>query len=191
MTTSLVYRPHVYQDEIVATPDLLIDSLVVASANARTAVPVDRLTMASGFQVAGGGSRPNAAIALIGAGAGMLISVASDHCGPDEPPGGPSCAKPLSRDVWRFAEVAEHADALVLSTAALHPDGKVVLVQQGSAGALMSETDLPAGRAVLCIGLEAVAASIAQHFEITLTDPVLARNITLRYEIVELTKSVC
>ncbi len=186
MTTSFVFRPHVHETEIVATPDLLIDTLEVARGNARSPVPVDRLSTASGFQVVGAGTVADAAVALIGAGGGMLIGAASDHRRPEEPSGGLACAKPVCREVWRFADIADHADALVLTSSARQPDGTMKILQRGAVGGLLAETDLPLGRAVLCTGLESSGDAGSDAYEITLEDPILGRAITLRYGITEL-----
>ena len=186
MTTSFVFRPHVRETETVVTPDLLIDRLEVARGNTRRPVPVDRLCMASDFQVVGTGTVADAAVVLIGAGGGMLIGAASDHRRPGEPPGGLACAKPVCREVWRYADVADHADALILSASARRRDGGTKLLQRGTTGGLLAETDLPPGRAVLCTGLEPGGDASFDAYEITLEDPVLGRRITLRYGITEL-----
>ena len=189
MATSFVFRPHVHEREIVATPDLLIDSLSVARGNQTVPIPVDRLTTDTGFQVAGPGTTADAALALVGAGAGMLIGVASDHRRRDDPSGRLPCAKPICREVWRHADVADHVGALVLRGAARQPDGEMRVVQEGSAASLLGAAgSLPPGRAVLCTGLEMIEPVFAStDFEIVLEDPVLGRRITLRYGVVDLT----
>ncbi len=189
MTTGFVFRPHVHQTDTVVTPDLLIDRLVVAHGNTRSPVPVDRLSMASDFQVVGAGTVADAAIALIGTSGGMLIGVASDHRRPEEPPGTPVCAKPVCREVWRYADVAGHAGALILSASGRRQDGGMKLLQHGTADGLLAETDLPPGRAVLCTGPEPGGDASCHVYEIALEDPVLGRRITLRYGVMELTAS--
>lgn len=188
MATSFIFRPHVHEREIIATPDLLIDRLSVARGNETTPVPVDRLTADTGFQVAEADTTADAALALVGAGAGMLIGVASDHRRRDDPSGRPGCAKPICREVWRHAEIADHTDALVLRGAARRPDGEMRIVQEGSAAPLLGGWTPPPGQAMLCTGLALIEPVFAStEFEIILEDPVLGRRITLRYSVLDLT----
>ena len=75
MASSFIYRPHVETLDGVVTPDVLIDSLKIAAKGEakHLPVPIDRLTTDNEIQVAGMGHVPDASLALIGAGAGMLL----------------------------------------------------------------------------------------------------------------------
>ena len=70
MASSFIYRPHVATLDGVITPDVLIDSLMIAKKGEAKPlpVPIDRMTMDIEMQVAGPGAAPDAALALIGAG---------------------------------------------------------------------------------------------------------------------------
>ena len=80
MASSFIYRPHVETLDGVVTPDILIDSLKIAAKGEakHLPVPIDRLTTDNEIQVAGVGYVPDASLALIGAGAGMLLGIASN-----------------------------------------------------------------------------------------------------------------
>ena len=187
MATSFVFWPHVHEREIIATPDILIDDLKVICGNKSVSIPIDRLTMDNGFQVPGSGTLPDAAIALVGSSAGMLIGVASDHRDRHDNIGRLSCAKPICREVWRFADVSGHTDALVLSTLARRTDGSQAIVQQARVGQILKDVMLARGQVVLLTGLKIEGMVVSSAFEISLKDQVLQRQITLRYGITELT----
>jgi hypothetical protein len=103
------------------------------------------------------------------------------------------CAKPVSRDLWRFDEVAPHWDALVLRSY-VGSDGGRQLYQEGSVAAMRPLPDLiklygdgaplPAGTAMFC-GTLAVRGGItpAERFEMELEDPVLGQKITHGYRV--------
>jgi hypothetical protein len=194
MPTSYIFQPHVHELEAVVTPDVLIDELCVASvATGRLEIaplPVDRLTMDNGFQVTAEDTTADAAIALIGAGAGMLIGIASDHRGALAGSDRLACAKPICREVWRFADVADHAERLIVRSGAVTRDRTVAL--QGSAladwpsipdviAAVAGGPALPPGHAVLYTGLPRADAKGAVIFDIALEDPVCGREIAHRY----------
>lgn len=187
MSAGFVFHARVHERGIAATPDLLIDDLQAARGGLRAPIPIDRLTEAAAIQAPGPGSSADAALALVGAGGGMLIGAASDHRGPlgfAGPAAALVCAKPVCRETWRYAEIAGHAGALVLRCAARAADGRMRTVQEGAAADLVAETALPKGRMLLCAGLDGGAP--ADAYEIVLEDPVLDRRIVLRYGVVDL-----
>jgi hypothetical protein len=103
------------------------------------------------------------------------------------------CAKPVSRELWPYEDVAPHWDALVLRSF-IAIDGERRLYQEGSVAAmrplpelfrLYGEGDgLPTGTAMFC-GTLAVHGGItpADTFEMELDDPVLGRKITHSYRV--------
>ncbi len=194
MSTSYLFQPHVHGLEAVVTPDILIDDLFVAVVSGAgidiLPVPIDRLTMDNGFQVAGSGSTVDAALVLIGAGSGMLVGIASDHRFVGDATGRMVCAKPICREVWRFADVADHAARLVVRGLAVENNLKST-VQEGAVAdwlrisdvvsAVTNGPEIPSGVAVLCTGLAITSITTATEFGIEIEDPVLDRRITHGY----------
>lgn len=79
----------------------------------------------------------------------MYVSIASDHT--DRKLESHSvalskqlCVKPLATDAWRFDDVADHWDELVIR-AYIEEDGQTVLYQEGTLASLQSPLDLIAG----------------------------------------------
>jgi hypothetical protein len=129
---------------------------------------------------------------------GVWIGLGSDHTDRKAEAVGVSlskqmCAKPVSRDIWRFADVAPHWDALVLrsyvgvnSVRRLYQEGSVAAMRPlPELFKLYGDRDsLPAGTAMFC-GTLAVHGDIipAATFEMELDDPVLQRKITHSYRV--------
>ena len=194
MSTSFIFQPHVHEREAVVTPDVLIDELCVAVVSGArieiVPVPIDRLTMDNGFQVAASGTTADAAVVLVGAGSGTLIGIASDHRKADDPTGRLACAKPVCREVWRLADVVGHVERLVMRATAMAGD-RTTTLQEGALGdwlpidtviaAVARGPEIPSGLAVLCTGLVPTDPSGASEFEIAIEDPVLDRRIAHRY----------
>ncbi len=106
------------------------------------------------------------------------------------------CDKPLAGEVWPFADVEEHWDALVLrSWAGVGADR--VLYQEGPVAAMRTPSDLvqrftgaaplPEGTVMFC-GTLAAQGGIrpSPRFEFEIEDPVLGRRIRHAYDIVSL-----
>ena len=189
MASSFIYRPHVATLDGVITPDVLIDSLMIAAKGEAKPlpVPIDRMTMDIEMQVAGPGAAPDAALALVGAGAGTLLSIASNHGEPDGPANRLSCAKPICRHAWRLGDVAGHLSDLILKTAVIDGTDTKIL-QKGSLGDCLDTTigEISAGAAVLCTGLPSAGPNSGHIFQIELTDPVLKRRLRLQYWVREI-----
>jgi hypothetical protein len=129
---------------------------------------------------------------------GTWIGLGSDHTDRKAEAIGVSlskqlCAKPVSRDIWRWEDVAPHWDALMLRSYVVG-NGERRLYQQGSVAAMRplaelfrlygeAEHLLP-GTAMFC-GTLAVHGGItpAEKFEMELDDPVLGRKITHSYRV--------
>jgi len=129
---------------------------------------------------------------------GTWIGLGSDHTDRKAEAVGISlskqlCAKPVSRNIWRWEEVAPHWDALVLRSY-IGVDGERRLYQEGTVAAMRPLPELfrlyggaerlPAGTAMFC-GTLAVHGGItpAEKFEMELDDPVLGRKITHSYRV--------
>jgi uncharacterized protein DUF2848 len=107
------------------------------------------------------------------------------------------CAKVAAPTLWRFDDVAEHWDQLVLRAWA-HRDGKRELYQHGSVAGILpparllelyeqADSALPVGGAMFGGTIPVVdAIAPADAFEMELGDPVLGRSLRHRYRIVTL-----
>ncbi len=189
MASSFIYRPHVHNLDDVITPDVLIDHLTIAAKGSTTSIPVpiDRLTTDVEIQVAGSSSVPDAALAMIGAGAGTLLSIASNNGNPESNPGRLECVKPLCRQAWRFSDVAGHAGQLILRAASVN-EGAAAIIQEGVVGEWLElpVDDVPVGSAVLCTGLPDLKAISGNHFQIEIEDLVLSRSLQFQYWVEEI-----
>jgi hypothetical protein len=129
---------------------------------------------------------------------GTFVGLGSDHTDRKAEAVGVSlskqmCAKPVSREIWRWEDVASHWDALVLRSY-VDITGKRRLYQEGSVATMRPLQELfqlygergrlPAGTAMFC-GTLAVQGGIAsaEKFEMELDDPVLGRKITHSYRV--------
>jgi len=103
------------------------------------------------------------------------------------------CAKPVSATVWRFDEVADHWDSLMMRCWRSQ-NGVRSLYQEGATASLRDprqlielytgKTTLPAGTAMFC-GTQAVIGKLGHGdlFEMELHDPVLNRSLSLTYKV--------
>ena len=115
MSSHFLYRPHVRSGGKVYTPDLVIELAWASHGEGEAvAIPVDRLTTAAAIQQPGGKPHGVAAVAVVAAGDGPLLTVASLHTAGYAAPALLACAKPLSRQAWRLKDVAPHLDRLIL-----------------------------------------------------------------------------
>ena len=163
MSSSFIFRPHIYDGNTVTTPDVLIDDVYVADSYGTnlsiSRITNDRLTTASEIQVLGDNTIAQAAILLIAAGAGMLIGIASNHKYIDQED--PQLfSKPISRQVWRFQNVADHWKFLSIQSSC--ETGEIF--QNGNLAEFApiddiitliasNQSSFEKGTAVLCVGL--------------------------------------
>lgn len=104
------------------------------------------------------------------------------------------CRKVVAGELWRFAEVAEHWDRLILRAHAV-TGGKRRLYQEGTAAVIRDPRELmerytgrgptlPEGTAMFC-GTQPSIGGIApaERFEMELEDPVLGRSMRCAYDI--------
>jgi hypothetical protein len=147
-------------------------------------------TYADEIQVSGPDTSGEVEFVLMRKDAGLFVTVGSDHTDRKAETIGVSlskqlCAKPVSRESWRYAEVQPHWERLVLRSWA---DGE--LYQEGPVSAMRSPEDLTArhplepGWAMFC-GTLAARGGIrpASRFRMELEDPVLRRKLTHEYAI--------
>jgi hypothetical protein len=153
------------------------------------------LTTADEIQVPGATSSGEAECVVLASDDGMLVAVGSDHTDRKVETynitvSKQMCPKPISRDVWRFADVADHWDRLILRSwiteggaRTLYQEGPVAgmrsvpeLIAKGFGGA----TTLPAGYAMFC-GTLAAKGGVrpGDQFDLELHDPV--RNLSLKH----------
>jgi len=103
------------------------------------------------------------------------------------------CAKPISKEVWPFADVATHWDALILRSFA-QIDGERRLYQEGAVASIRAPQELvrlyagndrlPPGTSMFCGTLPALGGiAPASMFEMEIEDPVLRRKLVHRYRI--------
>ena len=116
MSSSFIFRPHIYDGNTVTTPDVLIDNVYVANSRDQniniSRITNDRLSTSPEIQVLGFETIADAAVLLIAAGAGMLIGVASNHRYFDQED--PQLfSKPVSRQVFRFQNISEYWENLL------------------------------------------------------------------------------
>ena len=142
------------------------------------------------IQVSGPDTSGEAEFVLIQTESDLKVAVGSDHTDRKAETIGVSlskqlCAKPVSRDMWRYEEVKPHWERLMLRAWA---DGE--LYQEGSVAAMRSPEDLMGryplkpGYAMFC-GMLAAKGGIrpAGRFRMELEDPVLKRKIAHEYTI--------
>ena len=156
-------------------------------------------TQAERIQVLGEGSSGEAEAVLIGsAGHGMLVAVGSDHTdrafeAQSVAVSKQMCPKPLGRDVWRYADVAERWDALRLES---DMDGGPY--QRGGMAAVREPVELiadyfhgyktvPPGFAMFLGTIPALGGvRPGRKFSARLADDGTGRALTLDYETVRL-----
>lgn len=157
------------------------------------------LTTADTIQAAGPDSSGEVEFIIYGTKDGMLVGVASDHTDRKVETysivvSKQMCFKPVSPTVWRFADVADHWDELLLRSWAV-VGGERRLYQEGAVTAMKpprelfglyldGAAELPGGMAMFC-GTLAVQGDVeaADRFEMEIEDPVLGRSIRHGYAI--------
>jgi Protein of unknown function (DUF2848) len=133
---------------------------------------------------------------------GLYVGVGSDHTDRKVESYGVTvskqmCPKPISRELWPFAEMKDHWDSLVLRSW-ITRDHQQMLYQEGMVTRMLAPEDLiarytgggatlPSGTAMFC-GTIPLLAPIgpAAEFQMELEDPVLGRKLRHRYSTREL-----
>lgn len=205
---SFLFQPHVHapprgnEPDIVVTPDILIDRLVAAQFENGTpsyfSMGVDRLSTAGEIQALGDVTGGNVGYLLVAAGFGTLLGLASDHTDhvllPHSGAGARQiCPKPVCRQAWRLADVADHAAQLIMRSWIEDAGGNRLLCQEVTASdvglpdEVIAGHGLPAGAAVICAPQAPEMARGASAFAIEIEDPVRGRKLEHRYAVCALT----
>jgi len=147
-------------------------------------------THATEIQVSGPDTSGEVEFILIKTDDGLRVAVGSDHTDRKAETIGVSlskqlCAKPVSRESWRYEEVKGHWEHLVLrswSDDELYQEGPVSAMRPPED--LMARYPLKAGYAMFC-GTLAARGGIrpAARFRMELDDPVLKRKLQHEYAI--------
>lgn len=162
-------------------------------------VSTEGFTNGENLQFLGDTSSGEVEFVLIGSDDGMLIGVGSDHTDREVetysvPVSKQMCAKPVSPQVWRYDDVVDHFDDLILRAWATE-NGEKKLYQEGGVTAMRppeeliglympGETQLPAGMAMYCGTLAAIGGiRPAERFDVEIEDPVLGRKISYGYNV--------
>ena len=185
MSSHFLYRPHVRSGGKVYTPDLVIEMAWASYGEGEAVpIPVDRLTTAAAIQQPGEKPRGVAAVAVVAAGEGPLLTVASLHTAGFNAPALLACAKPLSRQAWRLRDVVPHLDRLVLRGWHL-AEGRRRLATEEPAGRVADLAyfdDLPPERVILFAARHAARPrGNADGFKVELEDPVRGEMLSLTY----------
>ena len=162
-------------------------------------VGAENFTNGEELQFLGDTSSGEVEFILIGTDEGMLIGVGSDHTDREVetysvPVSKQMCVKPVSKDVWRYDEVKDHFDDLLLRAWATE-NGEKKLYQDGGVTAmrppeeliglyLPGQTALPAGMAMYCGTLAAIGGiRPADRFDVEIEDPVRGTKISYGYNV--------
>ena len=162
-------------------------------------VGAENFTNREELQFLGDTSSGEVEFILIGTDEGMLIGVGSDHTDREVetysvPVSKQMCVKPVSKDVWRYDDVKDHFDDLLLRAWATE-NGEKKLYQDGGVTAmrppeeliglyLPGQTALPAGMAMYCGTLAAIGGiRPADRFDVEIEDPVRGTKISYGYNV--------
>lgn len=180
-----------------------IEELAAIGVPRPSAVPLyyriadNQLTQAERVQAVGPHSSGEVEAFVFDLDGELMVSIASDHT--DRKLESHSvalskqiCIKPVARSAWRFADVADHWDELIIRST-IEEHGQRVPYQEGPLATLRTPLDLiagytagaptlPAGTGMTC-GTVAVQGGIrpSQVFEMELHDPKLGRSLHHRY----------
>ena len=153
-------------------------------------VAADLLTHASEIQVSGPDTSGEVEFVLLAKADGLWVTVGSDHTDRKAETIGVSlskqlCAKVIAKDAWRYDEVKDHWERLVLRAWAdgeLYQEGQVTAMR--SPEDLLSRYPLKPGWGMFC-GTLAAKGGIrpAQVFRMELEDPVRRRKLAHEYRI--------
>lgn len=107
---------------------------------------LDRLTVANEIEVVGTRTAGEAEVVLLVNGQDLWVSIGSDHTDRelekiDIPASKQVCPKPVSSAVWRYAELRERWDGLILRSW-VGENGREQLYQEGRMAALLRPEDL-------------------------------------------------
>lgn len=159
------------------------------------------LTTDDAIEVVGTTSSGEVEFVLFSHDVGFLVGLGSDHTDREVEKAGVAiskqmCPKPVAGMLWRYDDVKDHWDDLILRSHAID-GGNSTLYQEGPVTTMRDPMELVAGYgrsdavrpgfAMFC-GTLAVHGGVRpmERFEIELEDPVLGRKITHSYGITQL-----
>lgn len=164
-------------------------------------VAAARLTTAGRIECSGTASSGEVETVVLAHDGALYVGVGSDHTDREVETYGITvskqmCDKPVSAEVWPFAEVADHWDSLILRSW-IHENGARVAYQEGTVAGLLDPRDLIAlytGGATLADGTAMMGGTSpamggirpSARFEAELHDPVLGRSLICAYDIASL-----
>jgi hypothetical protein len=161
---------------------------------------VNGLTQTERLEVLGPDTSGEVEPVLFGLEDGMWLGVGSDHTDRKAETMGIAlskqlCGKPVGGHLWRYADVADHWDRLMIRSWATI-DGKRVLYQEGALAGMRTPEDLlqrqgvktlAAGAAMFCGTVGAIGGiRPASRFEMELDDPVRNRKLRHAYDVAAL-----
>jgi len=158
-------------------------------------VAENQLTQASSIQVLGPHGSGEVETLVFAADGELYVGLTSDHTDRQVETQSVAlakqmCAKPVGRSAWRFAELADHWDELVIRSTIVE-NGKEVLYQEGALSALRTPGDLiagygglPPGSAMSCGTVGAIGGiRPSSSFAMALYDPRSGRSLRHQYAI--------
>ena len=186
--THVLFRPHVAGAESqVTTPDVVIDRVAIECDGASHWTPVQRVTTRVDLQTLPGDLTLVPAYALIAAGGGVLVGLATLVHGCDDRPATADVL--LARSAWRLRNLAPHFRSLEMSLDAGDSSRRVRVSELAQPSDLLSrasggEPVLPRGTAIVCCST-ALARTVRAPFTFTnrLSDEKLARCLAHSVEL--------
>lgn len=162
-------------------------------------VAENQLTQASRIQVVGNESSGEVETFVFQAGGELYVSLASDHTDRKLETYSVAlskqvCAKPVASGAWRYADVADYWDELVIRSF-IQEGGERVLYQEGTLASLRPPLDLiagfaggaqtlPEGTGMICGTVGAIGGiRPAPSFAMELFDPRRGRTLSHSYDI--------
>jgi hypothetical protein len=162
---------------------------------------VDQLTMEDKFQVIGTDSSGEIEFFILSLSDGYWVGLGSDHTdrvieASDVTVSKQMCAKPIAKRLWRYEDVVDHWDQLVLKSTII-VDGNEEQYQEGPVTTMRDPQELislytssgvlPLGTLMFCGTLAAVGGvRPADIFQASLIDQKLNRKINFSYEALSL-----
>ena len=178
-----------------------IDELALLGVPRPSAVPLyyrvaeNQLTQAASIQVLGPHGSGEVETLVFVADGELYVSLTSDHTDRQVETRSVAlakqmCAKPVGRSAWRFADLADHWDELVIRSTIVE-NGATVLYQEGTLAALRTPGDLiagygglPPGSAMSCGTVGAIGGiRPSSSFAMELYDPRSGRSLRHQYAI--------
>jgi Protein of unknown function (DUF2848) len=161
---------------------------------------VNGLTQTERLEVLGPDTSGEVEPVLFGLEDGMCLGLGSDHTDRKAETMGIAlskqlCGKPVGAHLWRYVDVADHWDKLIIRSWATI-GGKRVLYQEGELAGMRTPEDLlqrygvktlARGAAMFCGTVGAIGGiRPATRFEMELEDPVRKRKLSQAYDVVAL-----